>query len=82
MLIVMRCNGCKRTARFWASDLAKVVGIWHEVHVPPWQCSRCGTMEYMQAWWEVPSAATLQEGLTIRRPVEQVTRWIWRNERT
>lgn len=82
MIIVMRCNGCRRMAYYWAEDLVKVVGRWHEVHVPPWPCSKCRTIEYMQTWWEVPTADKLQEGLTIRRPVKQVTKWIWRNERT
>lgn len=82
MMIVMRCNGCRREVRYWASDLLLVLDFFHEAHVPPWPCSRCRTIEYMKMRWVLPSAADLQAGIVVRRPVQQVTKWIWRNEKT
>lgn len=82
MMIVMRCNRCRREVRYWAVDLIQVVGYWHQAHVPPWPCSRCRSVEYMRMWWILPSASDLQAGITVRRPVKQVTRWVWRDEKT
>lgn len=82
MMIVMRCNGCRREVRYWAKDLLLVLDFFHEAHVPPWPCSRCRTAEYMRMWWVLPSAADLQAGITVRRPVKQVTKWLWRDEKT
>lgn len=80
MLIVMYCGGCRRRVNYWAEDLVKVLGPHHQVHIPPWPCARCGTTECMTATWDLPSAA-VREGLTVRRPVEKITRWIWRDEK-
>lgn len=82
MLMVMRCNRCRRQVNYWASDLVKVIeDPFHEAHVPPWGCKRCGTSEYMVMRWRLPSAEELAEGLIVRRPVKRVVRWIWRNEK-
>lgn len=81
MLIIMRCNRCRRATHFWAADLVAVVGDLHQAHVPPWPCSRCRTTEYINVTWTIPSAEMLR-GLTVRRPVRKVERWIWRNEKT
>jgi hypothetical protein len=79
-LIGVRCNVCRRSVNYWANDLVKVVGPNHEVHVPPFPCSKCRTSEYLNVTCEVPSASKLQS-LTVRRPVKKITKWIWRNER-
>ncbi len=79
MLITVRCPFCRRVVNFWAADLVKVLGPDHELHVPPFPCSRCRTRE-LDVRWRIPSAADLQ-GLTIRRPVRKVERWQWRNEK-
>lgn len=79
-LLTMRCGLCRRTANFWAADLVAVVGGDHQAHVAPFPCSKCGKTEYIDLRWSVPSASEL-ETLTVRRPVRQVVRWIWRNER-
>ncbi len=79
MLITVCCPYCRRRVHFWAADLAKVLGPDHELHVPPFPCSRCRTRE-LDVKWCIPSAADL-ENLTVRRPVRQVVKWIWKDER-
>lgn len=82
MIIVMRCNLCHRQVNYWASDLAQVIeDPTHEAHIPPWGCAKCRTSEYMVMRWRVPSALELSQGLTVRRPVRKVTKWIWKDER-
>ena len=82
MLLTVRCNGCRRQVHYLAADLVQVLGWDHEAHVPPpWPCSRCRTSEYlsMRSW--LPAASQMAEGITVRRPVGQVTRWKWRDEK-
>ena len=80
MLLTLRCNLCRRVVHFWAADLVPVLGRDHQAHVPPWPCTRCGTIEYVSLRWSIPGAAD-RAGLTVRRPVGQVLRWTWRDER-
>ncbi len=80
MLLTVKCTGCGRFARFWAKDLVEVLGPDHQAHIPPFPCARCRTKEWINWSWSVPSAPELAAGLTVRRPVRKVTRWIWRNE--
>ncbi|AGT07919.1 hypothetical protein [Paracoccus aminophilus] len=79
LLIRLRCNGCRRSVYYWAADLVKVVGPYHQVHVPPWRCSRCKSAEFVEVHATYPHAELLGK-VTIRRPVKEITRWIWRNE--
>lgn len=81
LLMIMRCNLCGKVVRFWAADLVKVLGPHHQAHVPPFPCSRCRTRDYIDLRWTMPSATELAEGLTVRRPVRQVVRWKWRDEK-
>lgn len=80
--MIMRCNRCRREVNFWAEDLLKVLDYWHEAHVPSWPFSRCRTKEYMVMRWKLPTAGELQAGILVRRPVGQVTKWVWKNEMT
>lgn len=80
MLIVMRCTRCRRKVSYWAEDLVRVVGYWHEAHVPPWPCGRCRTREYMVMRWRIPSTSELQARIVVRRPVKQITKWVWQDE--
>lgn len=82
MMLVVQCRKCSRTVRFWARDLALVLDPDHDAHLAPFPCSRCRTKANLDIQWIVPNAAELQTGLTVRRPVKQVVRWIWRDERT
>ncbi|WP_299911611.1 hypothetical protein [uncultured Paracoccus sp.] len=78
----MFCNGCRRRVNYWAADLAQVIeDPFHEAHVPPWGCARCKTAEYMVMRWHVPSAEEMAKGLTVRRPVRKIEKWLWRDER-
>lgn len=81
MLIAMHCSGCRRTAHYWAADLVVVLGPHHQAHVPPWQCSKCRSREWMSMRWRVPGAEEMAQGLTVRRPVRKIEKWIWRDER-
>lgn len=78
VLITVRCPFCRRKIHYWAADLVNVLGPDHPLHLAPFPCSRCKTTE-LDVRWKVPAASDLS-GLTVRRPVRQVVRWIWRNE--
>lgn len=82
LLLTMKCGLCGRKAHYWATDLLRVVGPQHQAHIAPFACAKCRTKEYIDLWWTKPSAADLQAGLTVRRPVRKITKWIWRNERS
>lgn len=79
VLITVKCPFCRRIARFWADDLIKVLGPDHQLHLPPFPCSRCKTID-LDVRWTIPPPGDLS-GLTVRRPVSQVVRWIWRDEK-
>lgn len=79
MIMTVKCDMCRRTVHFWASDLVQILGAHHPLSKPPWLCSKCKTADYMHVRCKVWSTNSLQ-GLIIRRPVRKVTRWIWRDE--
>lgn len=82
MMLVMHCNRCRRTVHCWAADLLKVVDDpFHEAHVLIWACGRFKTIGYMVMRWKLPTAWELEDGITVRRPVKKITRWLWKNER-
>jgi hypothetical protein len=78
-MLILHCELCKGSANYWAHDLVLVVGPLHIVHVPPFPCSRCGTCDYVSVNCTLPPASELAK-ITVRRPVKQVAKWIWRNE--
>lgn len=78
-LITLRCGLCRRKAHFWAADLVQVVGD-HQLHVPPFPCGQCRTADYIDVTWTIPDQSMLR-GLTVRRPVRKIERWLWRDER-
>lgn len=79
MIVTLRCNLCRRSVHYWAADLFKVIGD-HQVHIPPWPCGRCRQIDLLNVSWTVPSMTTLA-GLTVRRPVRKIEKWIWRDEK-
>lgn len=81
MVFTYRCNSCRREVSFLAMDLVKVMGPEHQTHIPPFPCSKCKTREYISVGRRVPSAAELEAGVQVRRPVQRVTRWLWRTEK-
>jgi hypothetical protein len=78
MVITLKCAGCRREVHYWAADLVTVLGPYHQTHVPPWPCGRCRSLEYVSVRWSVPDTSTLAN-LVVRRPVKQITKWIWRD---
>ena len=81
MVLVVRCGGCRRTVTYWAEDLVQVLGPRHQAHVPPWNCGRCRSREFMAMRWSLPGAEEMAQGLTVRRPVRKIVKWIWRDEK-
>ena len=55
--------------------------MFHEAHVPPWGCAKCRTREYMVMRWRVPSTEEMVAGLTVRRPIKKIEKWLWRDEK-
>jgi len=76
MLVELRCNMCRRGVSFLAHDLLPVCGADHPVHVAPFDCTHCGTAEFVRVRTRVPSLEEYGK-LAIRRPVAQV--WKWRS---
>lgn len=79
-MLMVRCNLCHRSVNYWAHDLLTVLGPYHEVHVPPFPCSHCRTSEYLNVKCTLPPTSELGT-LTVRRPIKQITKWVWRNEK-
>lgn len=75
-LLVVRCNLCRRTTYFLASDLATYYGEKKRVADLFHRCSKCGKSEYMHVSHRFPDLDD-DGALTIRRP-RQV--WQWTDE--
>lgn len=75
-LIQLQCNLCRRSAYFLATDLIKAVDPRHPLHIPPFACSKCKTMEYMRMSVRLPQAGDYGR-LPVRRldRVVQVQKW-------
>jgi hypothetical protein len=46
--VVVRCALCRRLVRFLAADLVGVLSPRRDALLPPFNCSRCGTAEYLR----------------------------------
>lgn len=75
-LFVVRCNLCRRTTYFLASDLAAYYGGKTLISSLFNTCSMCGKSEYMHVGHRL-SDLDDDGTLTIRRP-RQI--WQWRDE--
>ncbi len=75
-LVVVRCNLCRRTTYFLASDLVRYYGGSTLFASLFSRCSKCGKSEYMSVSHRFPDLDD-DGALTIRRP-RQV--WQWRDE--
>jgi hypothetical protein len=75
-IFVVRCNLCRRTTYFLATDLAHYYGGKTLVSTLFRRCSTCGKSEYMHVGHRFPDLDD-DGALTIRRP-RQV--WQWRDE--
>ena len=74
MVIELRCNFCRKSVTYLAHDLLRVCAPDHPVHVPPFSCARCGTMEYVSARCRIPLPEEYGK-LLVRRPQRQVWKW-------
>ncbi|KKC39485.1 hypothetical protein WH87_04605 [Devosia epidermidihirudinis] len=72
-LFVVRCNHCRRTTYFLASDLATYYGPQTLINTLFNRCSQCGKREYMKVTHRLPDLDD-DGALTIRRP-KQIWRW-------
>lgn len=75
-IFVVRCNLCRRTTYFLASDLAKFYGDQYLIKDLFHRCSQCGKHEYMHVSHRFPDYDD-DGALTIRRPRQ---RWHWTDE--
>jgi NAD-dependent SIR2 family protein deacetylase len=75
-IFVVRCNLCRRTTYFLATDLAMYFGPTYLVSDLFPRCSKCGKREYMYVGHRFPDLDD-DGALTIRRP-RQV--WQWTDE--
>lgn len=75
-LIVLRCNLCRRTATYMATDLADLLGTGRDALAPPFRCSGCGKLGYIKVTLRPPEAGDWGH-LVIRRPgpIRQVQTW-------
>ena len=82
-IMLVRCARCRREARYLPADLIEVLGDphWEAFRPPLWPCSRCRTAEHLTIRSLYPTAEERAAGITVRRPVERVTRWRWREEK-
>jgi hypothetical protein len=76
-LVVLRCNHCRRTTYFLASDLVVFVGPDHPAHVPPMACSRCRKTDYVNVDLLSPRPGDYGR-LDVRRLVDVVTVHKWK----
>lgn len=81
MVLTVKCGLYGRVVRYWAADLVERLGLKHDVQRPPFACSRCRSGDFMSVRWHVPAASEMAAGFIVRRPVRQVTKWVWRDER-
>lgn len=76
-LMVVRCNLCRRTSYFLASDLMRVYGAKAKMHGVFEQCSKCGRFHYLHVGTRLPNADDIGK-LKVRRPKLVHVQWSWR----
>ena len=74
MVLELRCRRCGKQRTFLPVDLLKICNPMHPVHLPPFECGRCGTAEFVSVRTRVPLPEEYGR-LSIRRPVGQVWKW-------
>lgn len=76
-IYIVRCNLCRRTVHFLATDLALVYGAEHSAHGIFETCSLCRRSRWLHVTTRLPSHLDVGR-LVVRRPSR---RWRWRDER-
>lgn len=77
MLLVVKCNCCRRTTHYLATDLIELLGQDRAALDAPFECSRCGTREYMRVSLRSPEGGDYGH-LLVRRPAGVVLIQKWR----
>lgn len=77
-LIIVRCEGCKRSVRYLASDLVTLLDPKRYAHLPPFPCGRCGTADRMKVRFHAPSPGDYGH-LVVRRPGAVKVTQMWRS---
>ena len=67
MLVVVKCNRCRRCIHYLASDLAEVLGTNWPALDPPLRCGKCKTAELMKITLRQIHAGDIGL-LVVRRP--------------
>lgn len=76
-LLIIKCNLCRRSQTYLATDLVTLLNPDHDALEPPFTCSKCGTVEFTRVKLTSPSAADYGN-LIIRRPGPVRTTQTWR----
>lgn len=76
-LVIVRCNGCKRSVTYLAADLERLLDPRRPADDPPFPCSKCGTKDYMRVTIRTPALGDYGS-LVIRRPGRVKTTQLWR----
>lgn len=77
-IVEIKCNLCRRGMNFMASDLAQVIDPNHPIHIPPFACSKCKTLEYVHIDTRSPSAGDVGR-LPVRKLMGQRHTWVWKS---
>ena len=80
MLVIQRCNLCRRTTYFLASDLVEVFGPDREAKTVHFACSRCQSADWIDVRLRSPDPGDYGH-LQVRRPGQIVTTQLWRTVR-
>ena len=67
MLVVVKCNLCRRCVHYLAADLVEVLPGDRPALAPLGRCSACRTAEYMRVTLRQPHAGDVGQ-LVVRRP--------------
>ncbi|QDC11291.1 hypothetical protein FHY55_19540 [Oceanicola sp. D3] len=78
LLLLIRCNLCRRAIYSTPSDLMKIVDPQHPLHLPPFPCSRCGQTEYVEMRQHRPAHGDYGR-IPIRKLEKVVEVKIWKN---
>lgn len=76
-LIIVRCNGCRRSATYLAADLVELLDPERPALWPPFPCPRCKTDEYIRVTLNSPYGEDYGRML-IRRPGPVRVTQTWR----
>jgi hypothetical protein len=77
VLLRVRCDGCRRTVYYLASDLVELLRPERPAHEPPFACSRCRTADYILVKIHTPDSGDYGH-LEVRRPGPVVKTQTWR----